>query len=513
MNLQSLTVIFIIIILPISIILSAYTQNQITTINLQTSYDSKLDNATYDAIKSYQINAFNSDTSDQLNSKIRDIEASVNTFFNSIATNFNMAGYNSDVLKEYVPALVYTMYDGYYIYSPYIDTETGNKKYGLKPYIYYSCRYKRSKDDFVITYSLDNYITIQGTVNGIKGVNDGGYLLTNVREDNNKIIYNGVEITEEEILQEYVVYIDNNGNFANGSYQYKKINGVKYYYDETNKKVFCITNGKRNDQNSLKWNNSNDSSAIKYYKEALEFKNRLRDNYKLTDLKTSDTVDKGLFGDYDIFKESDSNVSIEDSNSNFNQHRLAVIRNCIETNLSTAIASYNNYGKDTKANFQMPKLKEDEWDKLLNNISVISFLQGLNIGGKIYNGYSIINNNNNAEVVSENSIYIADKSNYYNVKSMKSDVGSGAYQGIFNNDLERKSVIDNTGVYYYYFPKTQLADYSSVVSSSNLIQDNIYEYLNGKDNLAKIYYTALGRERKGMYRVNNNLVVQDELNN
>ena len=244
MNLQGLTVIFIIIILPISIILSAYTQNQITTINLQTSYDSKLDNATYDAMKAYQINAFNSDTSNIVNSKIIDIEASVNTFFNSIATNFNMAGYNSDILKDYVPALVYTMYDGYYIYSPYLNTEKEKQKtYGLKPYIYYSCRYEGyplSGDDFVITYSLDNYITIQGIVNG-KNVNDSGYLLTNVKEDENGYSYRGIHIDTEKTLTQDVMYIDDQGK-AQGieNCEYNKINGVKYYYDKNNKNVFSI---------------------------------------------------------------------------------------------------------------------------------------------------------------------------------------------------------------------------------------------------------------------------------
>lgn len=96
--------------------------NQVKTLSLQTSYDTKLNNATYDALKAFQLNTMNSDTSDLANSKLRDIEASANTFFNSIASNFNMVGYNQDILKEYVPALVYTMYDGYYIYSPYTNT-------------------------------------------------------------------------------------------------------------------------------------------------------------------------------------------------------------------------------------------------------------------------------------------------------------------------------------------------------------------------------------------------------
>lgn len=188
MKLQGLAVIAIIIILPMTIILSSYSQSQIKTLQLQTQYDSKLQNATYDAIKAFQLNMSNSSTSDLANSKMRDIKASVNTFYNSLASHFNMVGYGKDVLQNYVPAIVYTLYDGYYIYSAYDNTLDADDKfdkidpedkldkksasyknresiYGLKPYIYYSCRYKpNDNSDFVITYSLDSYITIQGII-------------------------------------------------------------------------------------------------------------------------------------------------------------------------------------------------------------------------------------------------------------------------------------------------------------------------------------------------------------
>lgn len=169
MKLQGLAVIAIIIILPMTIILSSYSQSQIKTLQLQTQYDSKLQNATYDAIKAFQLNMSNSSTSDLANSKMRDIKASVNTFYNSLASHFNMVGYGKDVLQNYVPAIVYTLYDGYYIYSAYDNTldaeDKGESIYGLKPYIYYSCRYKpNGNSDFVITYSLDSYITIQGII-------------------------------------------------------------------------------------------------------------------------------------------------------------------------------------------------------------------------------------------------------------------------------------------------------------------------------------------------------------
>ena len=64
MKIQNLAIIFLIIIIPISIVLSAYTQFQISTLNLQTLYDTKLTSATYDAIKAFQLNTANSTMSD-----------------------------------------------------------------------------------------------------------------------------------------------------------------------------------------------------------------------------------------------------------------------------------------------------------------------------------------------------------------------------------------------------------------------------------------------------------------
>lgn len=214
-------------------------------------------------------------------------------------------------------------------------------------------------------------------------------------------------------------------------------------------------------------------------------------------------------GEGKIFDFGDNGYSIEDPESNFNQHRLAVIRYSIEKNLSIAIANYNNY-TDVKANFQMPKLKEDEWSKIINNISIISFLQGLNIGGKVYNGYSIINNTKNNEYVSEDSIYLADQAddgNYYEVTDKSLD-NNKTYVGVLNTDFERRTYTDGNGLTKYFFPKKQLASYTSIVNQSNvdtIDNGNIYEYIQKKGgNIAKAYFTALGRERYGQYRTNNN---------
>lgn len=374
MKTQYLAVIFVIIMLPISLVFSAYIGAQINTINLQISYDTKLDNVTYDAIKVFQMNTVNSGTSDLsdiVNSKIRDIEAAANSFFTSIGSSFNMVGYNSEILKEYVPALVFTMYDGFYIYSPFentLDDETaqnllannaeyqaGEQVTGLKPYIYYSCRYKTATIDVVITYSLDNYITVQGTVNGgSTTINDAGYLINDVTVNaDSTVTYRGITIGSEGQLSEYI---------GDQLYQYIKINGVKYYFDSSYSPQedawFRILNGQRIYRQGNIRLGSNDQ-AYRYYKEAAEFRQRLQ-SYGLLNLTPANAVDvngnqlQGITdaegnvvydfvnsGSYHIFEYEDGGVSIEEPTSNFNSHRMAVIRYVIESNLSVALSNYN----------------------------------------------------------------------------------------------------------------------------------------------------------------------------
>ena len=572
MKIQGLAVLAIIIILPMSIILSAYMSNQIKTLDLQISYDSKLTNATYDAIKVFQLNMSNSSTSDLANSKMRDIKASVNTFYNSLSTNFNMSGYGKDVLQEYVPAIVYTLYDGYYIYSAYDNTldtndtfengatyKNNEKIYGLKPYVYYSCRYIKDNIDVVITYSLDSYVTIQGKI-GSNEVNESGYLLTGVGYNGSNYTYNGIEIINEQAISQNVylegttsteakknVTVDVDGVPTNvgviDSYPCKKINGVKYYNETDssgNTKTFAILNDKKYEQSATI--NMDNSSAVTYYKNAYEFKQKFKSGgslYELTGLTSDNAVnidgnpfsDDVYYNGYSIFGELNNSTSetfIEDSNSQFNAHKAEVIKNSIETNLMSAIANYNNVSSSS-VNFAMPKLSEEEWEKIVNNVSVITFLQGLNIGGKIYNGYAIVPNNSNEDFVSEDSIYISvGGKEYHKVTHLTdSDISGENAVGIFRTDLERrtaetsykKDLGDGNSKEYtgkvYYYPRTEMGCYNCIINYNNATSStSIRDHLNKNKNLAKIYYTALGRERQGMYRVMNKYEeIQEEFNN
>ena len=553
MRIQDLAIVFLIIILPISIVLAAYTQYQIQTINTQTLYDNKLSSATYDAIRAFQINTGESKLSEMTNSKVRDLEASVSTFKNSIMSTFSLDGYSQDDLNNYIPALVYTLYDGFYIYSPYTNVnyrydDSGNPKddngeniYGLKPYISYSSRYIKGNIDVIITYALDNHVTVQGMING-EYVNKDGYLIDNItyNETTGEVVYNGVQITEEHTKE----HIPLTGS---GIYSYVKIQGTTYYLDEANERIIARLN-----ENTLtvQCEKSKDSTTYDQYYQLIK-NNRLAKDYyidaynftkwfkstALVNLTYADAYDTVVADNGDVNAQQqvwanntkifqfnstmDYTKNIENELSSFNQHRLAVIRHKIEVNLAIAIANYNNYSGANNV-FQMPDLKEDEWDHITHNISLISFLQGLPIGGKIYNGYSVVTNSESEEVVLEQNIYILgynssdSKYEYYRIGDHGINDGtviidSGNYAENSNNYTSagrlnlafRRDLITNGDKSYYYYPMQDYnASYNSIVMQNDVdTYDDIYTYVNGQSyELQVAFYTALGRERAGTYR-------------
>ena len=601
MKLQSLAVIFIIIIMPISIFFSEYISNKIETEQTELLYNTRLLNSTYDAIKAYQLNTVNNAFGDVTNEIVKDIEAAAKTFYNSLTSNFNYTGYRSEVMKEYVPAIVFTMYDGYYTYSPFKNTLTevksdgddgigydpsystdGGTQEGLKPYVYYACRYHIDNDnnnDFSIIYTLDNYITIQGTVNG-KFVYDNGYLysVSNTdssgnsgiyKKNDNEYVYMGVSFKkgDTEELKEYV---------GDTEYSYAKINGKKYYLDEhhyennvygrkinlrdgveiegTSGIFYIDSEGRKNYNQVLQYKGSGDNddknflryckaikknkSAYVYYKEAYEFSSAILNNKTKTDkagtewsggtvlknLKSSDATIYGEtsngdnitalseYGDISIFA-SGTDTNIENSESNFNQHRKAIIRYVIETNLSTSIASFSS---DRVGEFIMPKISETDWETIENDVCAISFLQGMNIGAKKYNGYSVVANTLTKEYIDEDDIYILKNDNTYckvNDTTISGNIVpkvNGYYAGVWKLNFERRQIAvttDNVESTRYYNPVKYLGSYTSIMGSSGiepLNNKDMYKYVKNKDaTLKKVYLIALGRERWGSYNVNN----------
>lgn len=138
MKIQYIAIIFLLIALPILLVVSYYMGLQIDTITLQTTYNTKLLASTKEALEAFEINTveWNSKYSDVANSRRRNVEAAINTFTRSLANNLGISGANKEYLEAYLPAVLCTMYDGYYIYTPTDMKETVKDENG-QDVVYY----------------------------------------------------------------------------------------------------------------------------------------------------------------------------------------------------------------------------------------------------------------------------------------------------------------------------------------------------------------------------------------
>ena len=118
MKLHGLGIIFALIVLPIILVMTYYIQLQVDTLILQKKYDSKLLDSTYDALSAFELNTANEDLSTVSDSLRTIVEASSNVFFTTLATNLGMSSASKSNIEPYIPALLFTLYDGYYISAP-----------------------------------------------------------------------------------------------------------------------------------------------------------------------------------------------------------------------------------------------------------------------------------------------------------------------------------------------------------------------------------------------------------
>lgn len=505
MKIQHLAVIFVIIILPIVLVLSTYMENMIKVSNKERMYDSALYNATYDAVRSYQMNTLNNSFANVNTSRYRDVKATANSFFNSLKTGLSQSGYSKGDLNQYIPAILFTLYDGFYVYGPYENyakvnndgettflksiEEQPNVEYGLKPYIHYSCEYsKEGKYDLIVDYTLDNYISVSGWYNGSEEnrITKAGYYInadkvSNINDSAKTLTYNGVNIGPE-VLEEYIsfsdeVYVTQEDSTRSVStrlttpkkYRYINYKDEKYYFDESpntdnrsydkdeKNNIFYLSGYTRTYINkdllkdlkefvgvsNFNISNFKDVNAFYYYKNASAFSNDaykalsnidLSDNdngqsiiktksynekytitndefVKLTENSSDASHQKTDYLNKKIFNWKDVNNDPEADSSSFNDHRQDVIASTVEYSLTNSIANFNNYFSSDYS-FRMPTLKETEWSLIANNVTVVSFFQGIAVGNfKYYNNYSIVANTKNKEFVSKNAIYVENRAN------------------------------------------------------------------------------------------------------
>lgn len=449
MKLQNLTIIFIIIILPIVLVLSAYIGYEVKTINKQNMYNTGLNTAVHDAIFAYEMNSKNDVYSNNAENKRSNIKASVKTFENSLSNACNLGLYNNDAIEEYIPAVVFGMYDGFYMYAP-SETENGYK-HNLRNYVYYSEQLPDT--DIVIRYTLDNYVAVSGTINGTYQTKSG-YLInledldgSDIKDKiaDTNIKYKGIEIGTETISE--------------------------YNYNENEKII---------KESKLVGN----ESAKAYYKKAYEFTKWFTEEAKI-----SDKAD---------YLKIDASNDPEDENSAFVQNKNKIIKTKMENVLNSSITAYAN---KTRNSYKMPKFNEEEWEKIYSNISIVALVQGMNLGFKTYNNYCIVSSTNNSEYVNPNLLYFTDGNSYHDIRcnEIKGKETTGYKIGDFEKikyeitDEEGKVTDTN-----YYYKHNELACYQCINGNQSETTD-IYAYVrsdSADSNVKKSYFTALARERE-----------------
>lgn len=521
MKIQYLAVIFVVIMVPISLALSTYIQTQVDTISLQTSYKTKLYDATYDAVTAFQINTVNNEYSSISNSKIRDIEASANTFFTSLADTMNATGYTKEALQPFVPALVYTLYDGYYLYGKYRNVmpqdgavqnyDDSEYQWGLKPYVYYSCRYVKGSEEVIVNYTLDNFITVyyrNGTGANSDYETRSGYLIN--PDAWNGTTYDGVRIEDSPLTEELLFTTkDSNDNYVRGTYEYINYQNQKIYLDNSDssqgkyfryedyKKTYISPNTQTERDIDAYIEAGNQNGAHKYFDEAKVFSEWVNDTLDWVTQEyavdeNNNPIDfeelQGSTGTEKIFDTTGDTNNPFSSNSIFDENRRVIIKHTIQTTLTAAIGAYNEYSGVTYE-FALPVLTETDWDKIQNHICVLSFLQGLPIGSKYYNDYVILTNDKNEEYVSKDAIYITTQEAGSNnieyhqpgcsrlienadTDSMTVIPLSEMREAYYNIDFLRQTVRISEGNYIYFYPQakngnTCTACYNCIVNSSN----------------------------------------------
>ena len=432
MKLQNLTVIFIIIILPIILLVSFYISTGLKTINYQIKYDTALLTATHDAIYAFEINTAKDKYSDNAEAKREILKSSVKMFEKSLCNGCNISDYNKSEIEKYVPALVFGMYDGFYMYAPSYVASTGKYEHNLKNYVYYS---EKFDDGTVITYTLDNYVIVLHKGQEIRE----GYLIN----------LEALEITEDTVIY----------------------NGVKI---------------------------ENKADAHNYYKEAEAFtKWFLSTNVNMQNKK--------LNGEKASYLDIGQGNDPEDIDSLFEQHKRAVIKEKIESVLNSSITVYSD--KTVGYTYKMPKLSVEDWEKVYNNISMISFFQGKDIGFTKYNGYCVLNSTNSNEFVSPNLMYFIHNGEYHDIRcsTLKSLDDNQYIEGHKIGDFQKQFINDDMENKSYYYKYSDLACYKCINGQLDSSK-SIREYINDAETVNSIktsYWTSLAIERYNTTKVTN----------
>ena len=334
MKIQHFIIIFLILILPFSILCRSKMSDYKLMLRDQVRLNNVIDSATQDSLDmlvelndEFQMLYFN----ERFNITQELAKESVKSFFQTLAINFNMPyreGATESYFSMYVPAIVIVGYDGFFIYS--VDQTTTGYVYKMSPKIPYT--YYDEITGTVVHFSLGNYIKLY-TNNKVYE----GDLLRDYRED------------AEADYNEFYIPFDEAG------YSEQQVLDM---IPELTKSMSIIIEALHTVNPSyipsfLYPDSKSDPNAVPL------------------------TLDYGS-GDRDA--------------SEFHQIRRNVIIELIQDALREEMNEHTTYASiyGVQYNFALPDITDDDWRNSINDISVMSFIQGMPIGvQQFYNNYAL----------------------------------------------------------------------------------------------------------------------------
>ena len=344
MKLQHYVIIFVILILPFSVISRNNMKEYFLTLKDEVRLNNVIDNATQDALETLidlndEFQMMYADTRFDVNQTLA--KEAVKSFFHTLAANFNMPYIDRNdelsltktetYFSMYVPAIIIVGYDGFFIYSV-DESSTGGFAYQMSPKIPYS--YVDDATGAIINFTLGNYIRIF---------------------TNNKFY-------EGEI---------NDAFFESGDEKYQEFVDAFYVYSQKQAEDDAFEN-----ISDL----TNDMSII------IAALHRYESN------QGSKIVPSFLLGDGITPITQDYIRGDTREASEFHKTRREVIINTIKETLRQEINSHQTYAKIMGSNydFSIPEIADEDWTNSINDISVMSFIQGMPIGTNMYyNNYAL----------------------------------------------------------------------------------------------------------------------------
>ncbi len=328
MKLSHLCIIFLIIILPFSILSRNTTREYMLTLRDQVRLNNVIDTATQDALSMLiELNDEFQSMYFQEKFNVTQVvaEEAVKSFFQTLAVNFNMPyieGSTESYFSVYVPAIVVVAYDGFFVFS--INETGGTYAYEMSPKIPYAYE----QDGVIINFTLGNDLKI----------------------------YIADQLYEGTLTANYADDIEGTYEQYEGAFGGSSTLLLKYLPDLTNDMslvLMAVSQAGYTIPNFLK-------------------------------LPTSATEIK-MLQDY-------SRASGDAEASLFHQKRREVIIGLIREVLQEEINSHTSYAKmfGSSYDFSLPEISNDDWTNSIDDISIMSFIQGVPVGiNKYYNNYAL----------------------------------------------------------------------------------------------------------------------------